>query len=56
MATMHRNQARFPLLLPLELMEAVQTEAELSDRSVSAVIRVALRQYFTVPKQPQDVI
>ena len=54
MATMHRNQAKFPLLLPLELMEAVQTEAQDSDRSISAVIRVALRQYFNTIKQPQD--
>ncbi|MBD2308585.1 CopG family transcriptional regulator [Chroococcidiopsis sp. FACHB-1243] len=46
MASMHRNQAKFPLLLPLDLMEAVQKEAQHSDRSVSAVIRVALRHYF----------
>lgn len=55
MATMHRNQARFPLLLPLDLMEAVQKEAQQSDRSVSAVIRVALRHYFATASQPVDV-
>ena len=51
---MHRNQAKFPLLLPVDLMEAVQKEAQQSDRSVSAVIRVALKHYFTTTSHPQD--
>lgn len=47
MAVMHRNQAKFPILLPVELLEAAQKEAQQSDRSVSAVVRVALRRYLT---------
>lgn len=53
MATMHFNQARFPLLLPVELMEVVKAEARQKDIPMSAVIREALRQYYTT--QAQDV-
>lgn len=53
MATKHHNQARFPLLLPLDLMEVIKKEAELSDRSLSAVVRIALKHYYTTVKQPQ---
>jgi hypothetical protein len=54
MASMHRKQARLPILLPPELLEAVQQEAHQTDRNMCAVVRVALRHYFSSKGQTSD--
>jgi hypothetical protein len=39
--------------MPADLLESVRERAEVEDRSLSAVVRVAVRQYVTDDQAPQ---